>query len=107
VSPEGWVLVNSSRSAEELGLGDPLGRFDPGRLLTLPATDLAREHLGRPLPGAPLLGGFAALTGTVSIASVTDAIRERFSGRLAEGNVAAAEAADELVRGRLEAPAHA
>ena len=29
-------------------------------LVTLPATELAREHLGRPLPGAPLLGGFAA-----------------------------------------------
>jgi pyruvate ferredoxin oxidoreductase gamma subunit len=103
----GHVLVNSSRSAEELGLGDPEGRFDPERLVTLPATDLAREHLGRPLSGAPLLGAFAAVTGAVSIASVAFAMRERFTGALAEGNVAAAEAAHELVRSRQDGPIHA
>ena len=51
-------------------------------------------HLGRPLPGAPLLGGFAALTGVVSLDAVLAAIRDRFSGQVAAGNAAAA-------RGRL------
>ena len=49
----------------------------------MPATELAREHLGRPLPNAVLLGGFAALTGIVSLDSVAKAIRERFPGRSA------------------------
>ena len=54
--------------------------FRRERLLTVPATELAREHLGRPLPNAALLGGFAALSGLVSLDSVAAAIRERFPG---------------------------
>jgi pyruvate ferredoxin oxidoreductase gamma subunit len=92
------VLINTGRSVAELGLEDVLERFV---LVTLPATDLAREHLGRPLPGAPLLGGFAAITGALSIDSLAAAIRERFPGALGEANVAAARAAYELE------PAHA
>ena len=47
----------------------------------MPATEIAREHLGRPIPNAALLGGFAALTGLISIESVAAAIREKFSGQ--------------------------
>jgi len=35
-------------------------------------------HLGRPLPGAPMLGGLAALAGVVSLDAVLAAIAERF-----------------------------
>ena len=62
-------------------------------MVTVPATEIAREHLGRPLPNAALLGGFAALTGLVSLAAVCDAIRDRFPGEVGEGNARAAEAA--------------
>ena len=62
LSSEGYVLINTSKSVDELGLGDFLGTFHRERLLTCPATELALEHLGRPLPNAVLLGGFAALT---------------------------------------------
>jgi pyruvate ferredoxin oxidoreductase gamma subunit len=89
LAPEGLVLVNSSHDLAALGLG----RLSREHALTLPATELAREHLGRPLPNAALLGGFAALSGRVTIGAVTAAIRERFSGPVAEGNAAAAEAA--------------
>ena len=88
---DGYVLINSARSFEELGLGELLVRLRPERLMTLPATDIAREHLGRPLPNAVLLGGFAALTGLLSISSVVAAIRQRFPGPIGERNVAAAE----------------
>ncbi len=57
------MLINTARSLEELGMGEFAAAFAPGRLMTLPATEIAREHLGRPLPNAVLLGGFAALTG--------------------------------------------
>jgi pyruvate ferredoxin oxidoreductase gamma subunit len=53
-------------------------------------------HLGRPLPGAPMLGGLAALTGEVSLDAVLAAITERFTGKVAAGN-AAARAAFEFV----------
>jgi pyruvate ferredoxin oxidoreductase gamma subunit len=85
-----YVLINTGRSVSVLGLDDVVERFV---LVTLPATDLAREHLGRPLPGAPLLGGFAAITGALRIESLAAAIRERFPGALGEANVAAARAA--------------
>ena len=97
LDPEGYVLINSGRSFEELGLADLAAGLPAGHALTVPATDLAREHLGRPLPNAVLLGGFAALTGRVAIDAVAAAIREKFKGRLADGNVAAAEAAFGLV----------
>jgi pyruvate ferredoxin oxidoreductase gamma subunit len=97
---EGFVLINTGRTFEELGLGDLNARLCAERLLTLPASELAREHLGRPLPNAALLGGFAALTGEVSLASVAAAIRDRFPHRVAEGNVAAAAAAFALVGDR-------
>lgn len=107
LGPDGYVLINTARSFGELGLGELVERLRGERLLTVPATDLAREHLGRPVPNAALLGGFAALTGVVSIDSVAGAIRARFSGRVGEGNVAAAEAAFAFVRERIEEHAHA
>ena len=97
--PEAYVLINTGRGLDELGLGDfAATRFRPERVVTVAATDIAREHLGRPLPNAALLGGFAALTGAVSVEAVANAIRGRFSGRTAEGNVAAALAAADAVR---------
>ncbi len=58
---------------------------------------LAMAHLGRPLPGAPLLGGLAALTGVVSLDAVLAAISDRFTGQVAAGNAAAAGAAFDYV----------
>ncbi len=93
VPDDGYLLVNTSRSLEDLGLGDLLCRLKSDRAVAVPATELAREHLGRPLPNAALLGGFAALTAQVSLGSVADAIRGRFAGAVGDGNVKAAEAA--------------
>jgi len=97
LSSEGYVLINTSQSFDELGLGEYLGTFHRERLLTCPATELALEHLGRPLPNAVLLGGFAALTSQVTLESIAAAIHERFKGATAQRNVAAATAAYQLV----------
>lgn len=99
--PLGYVLVNSSRTFDHLGLSELFGRFRPERLLTVPGTELARTHTGRPLPNAALLGGFAAMTGVVSLASVSSAIYDRFPGPVAEANVAAAREAYRMVRGQV------
>ncbi len=88
-----YILINTTRSFHELGLGDFVKRFRGERLLTVPAAELAREHTGRALANVPLLGGFAALTGQISLASVERAIAERFPGALAERNIVAARAA--------------
>jgi pyruvate ferredoxin oxidoreductase gamma subunit len=104
---DGYMLINTSRSFDELGIGEFLQRFRHERLLTVPASELAREYLGRPIPNVALLGGFAALSGLITIGSVAKAIRERFSGKAAEGNIAAAEAAFEFVRTEMLELAHA
>jgi pyruvate ferredoxin oxidoreductase gamma subunit len=69
LNPDGSVLINSTKDPAELGLEDLAGRVRPERLLTVPSTEIAREHLGRPLPNAVLLGAFAAFSGLISIES--------------------------------------
>jgi pyruvate ferredoxin oxidoreductase gamma subunit len=93
LSSEGYVLVNTSNSFDELGLGEFLRTFHSERLLTCPATEFALEHLGRPLPNAALLGGFAALTHQITLDALDRALRDRFEGVVGERNAAAAAAA--------------
>jgi pyruvate ferredoxin oxidoreductase gamma subunit len=83
----GTVLINTTRSLEQLGLTELRRKY---RFYAVPATDLALKHVGRPLPNAALLGGFAAESRRISLDSVAAAIREKFAGKVAEGNVAAA-----------------
>jgi pyruvate ferredoxin oxidoreductase alpha subunit len=87
------LIINSAQPAAELGVADFTSRLRPGAVLTVAATELAQQHTGRPVPNAALLGGFAALSGAVSIESVAAAIGDRFSGAVGAGNVAAARAA--------------
>lgn len=94
--PDGFVLVNSAKTPAELGLEDLVAGRE-GRVMTLPATELARHHFGRPLPNAVLLGGLAALTGLVQLSSVTEVIARKFPAKVAEGNIAAATAAHHQV----------
>jgi pyruvate ferredoxin oxidoreductase gamma subunit len=97
LSADAYVLVNTSQSFEGLGLAEFASRFRTDHLLTCPATAIALEHLGRPLPNAALLGGFAALTGRVSLDALDKAIGERFPGSVGMANAAAARAAFEYV----------
>ncbi|MFJ8581004.1 2-oxoacid:acceptor oxidoreductase family protein [Micromonospora sp. NPDC093277] len=94
--PGGFVLVNWVGPVDQLGL-EPRPNT-----VTVAATDLALRHIGRPVPNAALLGGFAALTRQVRLASVLTAIRQRFPAPLAAANVAAAQAAYDLVRAECE-----
>ncbi len=104
---DGYILINTTRSFDELGIGEFVADFQPDRLATVHATELALEHVGRPVPNAALLGGFAAITGQVSLESVCSAIRERFGGMVAEGNVKAATEAYGHVLRQAKGAAHA
>lgn len=102
LEPDGYVLINSRKSFDELGVGEVARRFRRERLITVPATEIALKHLGRPLPGAVLLGGFAALSGLVTLDAVAHAIRDTFSGAVADANVAAATEAHAYVKRETE-----
>ena len=97
LKPEGYILLNTNRSFAELGLGDFVKTRRQDRLFTLPATEIGRKHLGRPIPNVPLIAGFAALSGMLKLDSVHKAIHDKFSGKVADGNVAAATEAYNLV----------
>jgi pyruvate ferredoxin oxidoreductase gamma subunit len=96
--PQGWVLVNTTKSLASIGVAGSVSGLPANHVLELRATEIALRHLGRPLPNAVLLGGFAALTGAVSLAAVVTAIEDRFSGAMRDGNVAAVTEAFNLTR---------
>ena len=104
---DGYVLINSTRSFDDLGVGDIAKKFRHERLTNVPATEIAIKHLGRPVANAVLLGGFAAFSGLITLEAVSHAIREKFSGKIAEGNVAAAAEAYEYIRNELLELSHA
>ena len=97
LSERGCVVVNSSRDLSDLGLADFRRDNPESNVVTVPATELALEHVGRPLPNAALLGGFAALTGLIRLESIEAAIRKKFPSKVAEANIAAARAAAQSV----------
>ena len=90
---DGFLLVNSSKSVDELGIGEVAHRLPLGHVATVAATELAMEHLKRPTPNTVLLGALTALTDVIHLESVLKAIEHKFPGPVGEANVAAARAA--------------
>ena len=94
LTPGGTALVNAAAAVRL-----PALMLSGVRVRTLPATEIARERIGRPLPNAAMVAAFAAATGMVSLASVCGAIAARFPGRVAETNCEAARDAYAYVLG--------
>lgn len=95
---DGFILINSRLSFEELGIAEFVAKFPPHHVCDVGATELAMKHVGRPVPNAALLGGFAAISGQIRLDSVEKAISEKFPGAIGEANVAAAREAFEIAR---------
>ncbi len=90
---DGYVLINSSRPIAELGIDNSVSGLPPGHVHAVPATEIALKHVGRPIPNSALLGAFARVTGVIDLEAVFSAITSKFSGAVAEKNIAAAQAA--------------
>ena len=90
----GLVLVNTDRKPEDLGLDTK------ARVLTVNATDIAREVIGVPIPNTVLLGAFAGATGEVSIESLKKVVEERFGDEAGKKNALAVEKAYSLMKGK-------
>ncbi|MCF8160558.1 MAG: 2-oxoacid:acceptor oxidoreductase family protein [Polaromonas sp.] len=105
---DGYILINTTRSFAELGLGEFVKDFKPERLLTVPASELAMSHVGRAVPNVPLLAAFAALCGLISLEAVHSAIDQKFKGAVALGNKAAAvQAYNTVMKNNAEETLHA
>jgi len=99
---KGLILINSTRSYDDLGLMSLVHGVQRYRVHTLGASEIAAKHIGRPLPNVALLAALAAITGLVRLDSLVAAIREKFTAAVADRNAAAALEASELVSARRE-----
>jgi len=87
----GGILVNSTRSTEELK--EQMGL----EIVALPANALARKILGRPVPNTALLSAFLALTGMVSLDALVKGLGQRFKGDVLTRNTELVNEAAKMV----------
>jgi pyruvate ferredoxin oxidoreductase gamma subunit len=97
IEPDGWAVVNTRESPNEVRASCPSAPAGTGRLATVPADDIVREYLGRPIPSAALLGAFAALTGQITLEALAESINRLFKGKVAAGNINSANVAYQWV----------
>ncbi|MCP5073836.1 MAG: 2-oxoacid:acceptor oxidoreductase [Rhodobacteraceae bacterium] len=90
---DGYLLVNTSKTMDELGLSEKTAKLSANRITTVAATELALRHLGRPTPNTVLLGAMTAVVNEVNLSSVFKAIEHKFPGKIGELNKTAAQAA--------------
>jgi len=76
----GMVIVNTEKSAKDLGLEG----FD---VRSVDASKEAFALLGRDIVNTAMLGAFAAFTGLVTKESIYDGIKEQFPEELAKKNI--------------------
>ncbi|CAA7618077.1 2-oxoacid:acceptor oxidoreductase family protein [Magnetospirillum sp. UT-4] len=102
LKPGGGVLVNSPLSSADLSA-------ECGRpTIALPATALARDIIGKPMPNVALLAAFLTLTGILPTEALAKALAHRFKGDMLERNTKLIEAAAALVpAGAWRETAHA
>ena len=94
LKPNGLVLINTDKPLDELKLNTT------ARVETIPATEIALEIIGRPIPNAIMIGAFCSITGLVSLEAVQQAIMQKFPGNVGSNNVAALERAHEIIQKR-------
>ena len=83
---DGAILLNSSKDSDRYA--GTIG----SRLVTLPATQLAQQYLGRPVPNTALLSAFLKLTDLLPQPALIKSLEERFKGPVLEKNIALIEA---------------
>lgn len=78
--PGGGILVNSTRSSEELS--QEVGK----EMVAMSASGIAKQILGRPVPNTALLAGFLSLTQLLPLAALEKTLANRFKGDVLERN---------------------
>lgn len=84
---DGGILLNTSKDRDCFA-----GNID-SNLAALPATQLAQQYLGRPVPNTALLSAFLKLTDLLPVPSLIKSLEVRFKGAVLEKNIALIEAA--------------
>jgi 2-oxoacid:acceptor oxidoreductase gamma subunit (pyruvate/2-ketoisovalerate family) len=87
---EGTLVVNS-----EMSPGDIRQRFSftGGKVVTVDATTIAMEIMGRPFYNMPTMAAAVKATGVVKVDTVINEVLERYPGKIGELNKTAMERA--------------
>jgi pyruvate ferredoxin oxidoreductase gamma subunit len=68
------------------------------KAFVVPASEIALKTIGRPLGNTALIGAFAAATGELKLDTLFEVIRQRFSGKVQEGNLEAVKQGYEYIK---------
>lgn len=93
IKEDGVIIINTTEKPESLKLNTK------ARVMTVDATKVAMDVIGIPIVNTVLLGAFAGATGEINVESIKKAIRDRFSGKVAEKNSKAIQKAYDLIKG--------
>jgi pyruvate ferredoxin oxidoreductase gamma subunit len=79
----GIIIINSDFEPEQFDLRTK------ARVMTVNATKVALDIIGRPIVNTVLLGAFAGATGEIRPESIVSAVKDRFPGKVGEKNAEA------------------
>lgn len=82
LSGEKTLVINTHKKVKLKGVN---------KIFRVDATTISIKNLGRPIVNTAILGAFAKVTHIVSLESLKKAIKERFSPKIAQKNIKAAE----------------
>jgi 2-oxoacid:acceptor oxidoreductase gamma subunit (pyruvate/2-ketoisovalerate family) len=85
LKPGGTIIVNTAKSA------DAFQFKNPGIVVTVDATSISLNTLGRPIVNTTILGTLCGATGVIQLDSLKAAVLSTFRGSLGTKNVAAME----------------
>ena len=94
LKPDGMVLVDTEKSAQELGLKTS------AEVRTIPATRIALETIGRAVQNTTLMGAFSGITGLISVKAIIKSVKDRFPGEIGEKNALAIQKAYDMMSGQ-------
>lgn len=89
---DGMIIINSSAKPGDLDLETK------AKVITIDATNIALEHLGRPIMNTALAGAFAGATGLIDKDSLIEVVKRQFPGETGEKNADAINDAYEKVK---------
>lgn len=91
----GLVVINSGRPPASFSLEDAY------RVVTVPATELALDIVGKPIINTIMVGAFAGASGEIRLEALERSVRQRYPGELGEREVTAMREAYRRVGGQV------
>lgn len=89
----GLIVINTGRPPSDFNIPEKF------KVVTVPATELALDIVGKPIINTIMVGAFASASGEIHLEALEDSVRERYPGELGEKEIVAMQKAFEQVGG--------